>query len=145
MTIIQPLAVAGTASATVLSEPAAKVSSGDGAMFSAALDKAAATLPVSSAPLHTRAKDPLQEFEGFVLRSFVEEMLPKENTEFFGAGMAGDVWRSMMAEKIGEEIAAAGGIGIADMLAQSPTLAGRAAEVAAAEDDRLKAAGAAKI
>jgi peptidoglycan hydrolase FlgJ len=145
MTIIQPLAVSGAASATAPSAPAGKVAPGEGAGFSAALDEAAAALPVSSAPLHTRAKDPLQEFEGFVLRSFVEEMLPKENTEFFGAGMAGDVWRSMMAEKIGEEIAAAGGIGIADMLAQSPTLAGRAGEAAAAEDDRLKAAGAVKF
>ena len=60
---------------------------------------------------------PLQRFESFVLRSFVENMMPKDNTSFFGSGTAGEIWKSMLAEKIGDEMAAGGGIGIADMLA----------------------------
>ncbi len=62
--------------------------------------------------------EPLQRFESFVLRSFVESMLPDKNTSFFGTGTAGQIWKSMLAEKIGDEMAASGGIGIADMLAK---------------------------
>ena len=62
--------------------------------------------------------EPLQRFESFVLRSFVESMLPDKNTSFFGTGTAGQIWKSMLAERIGDEMAASGGIGIADMLAK---------------------------
>lgn len=61
---------------------------------------------------------PVQKFEGFVLRSFVESMLPSDNSSFFGTGTAGKIWKSMLAERIGDEMAGAGGIGIADMLAK---------------------------
>lgn len=64
-----------------------------------------------------REVPPLEQFEGFVLRSFVESMLPSGDSEFFGKGTAGDIWRSMLAEHIGNEIAKGGGIGIADMIA----------------------------
>ncbi|RIY01877.1 flagellar biosynthesis protein FlgJ [Aureimonas flava] len=59
---------------------------------------------------------PLQKFESFVLRSFIENMLPSQNTSFFGTGTAGNIWRSMLAERIGDEMAKSGGIGIAKML-----------------------------
>ncbi|RFC62639.1 rod-binding protein [Fulvimarina endophytica] len=59
---------------------------------------------------------PAQEFEAFALRSFVEEMLPSEASNFFGGGTAGNIWRSMMAEQLGEQLARDGGIGIADMI-----------------------------
>ena len=61
---------------------------------------------------------PMQEFESFALRSFVESMLPSEASNFFGSGTAGNIWRSMMAEQIGEQIARAGGIGIAETIAR---------------------------
>ncbi|MEN3792700.1 rod-binding protein [Fulvimarina sp. MAC3] len=61
---------------------------------------------------------PMQEFESFTLRSFVEAMLPSEASNFFGSGTAGNIWRSMMAEQIGEQIARAGGIGIAETIAK---------------------------
>ena len=64
--------------------------------------------------------DDLQQFEGFVLRTFVEAMLPKDGTSFFGSGTAGGIWKSMMAERLGEELAAGGGIGIADLLREGP-------------------------
>ena len=61
---------------------------------------------------------PYQEFESFVLRSFVESMLPRDAESVFGSGAAGDVWKGMLAEKIGAEIAQSGGIGIAEQLAK---------------------------
>ncbi|MFD2236339.1 rod-binding protein [Aureimonas populi] len=88
---------------------------------------------------------PLQQFEGFVLRTFVEAMLPQENTSFFGSGTAGGIWRSMLAEKLGDEIAAAGGIGIAEMLARDPTLAPEAQDTLRDTQARQDAAGAAKL
>jgi len=61
---------------------------------------------------------PHQQFEAFVLRSFVETMLPKDAEAVFGSGTAGDVWKGMLAEKIGDELARSGGIGIAEQLAK---------------------------
>jgi Rod binding domain-containing protein len=46
-------------------------------------------------------------------------MLPKNATNVYGKGTAGEVWRSMLAERIGEELAKSGEIGIADRLASS--------------------------
>jgi Rod binding domain-containing protein len=99
--------------------------------FAAALDAvgsgsaSAADRPVaaSSAPLaplvahKSRVAPPLEQFEGFVLRSFIESMLPSEASSYFGSGTAGEVWRSMMAEEIGNELAKGGGIGIAASIA----------------------------
>lgn len=73
--------------------------------------RTAATLP------NPRAKGtPPQEFEAFVLQTFIESMLPQNATAVFGKGNAGSIWKSMMAEQIGAQIAKAGGIGIARML-----------------------------
>ncbi|HEX2019673.1 MAG TPA: rod-binding protein, partial [Aurantimonas sp.] len=65
----------------------------------------------------SRVAPPLEQFEGFVLRSFIESMLPSEASSYFGSGTAGEVWRSMMAEEIGNELAKGGGIGIAASIA----------------------------
>ncbi|WP_062217391.1 rod-binding protein [Aureimonas sp. D3] len=67
---------------------------------------------------HSGELKPLQKFESFFLRNFVETMLPQKDTSFFGSGTAGQIWKSMLAERIGDEMAASGGIGIADMLAK---------------------------
>ncbi|MCJ2140894.1 rod-binding protein [Methylobacterium sp. E-066] len=86
--------------------------------------RTAATLPPP------RAKGtPPQEFEAFVLQTFIESMLPQNATAVFGKGNAGSIWKSMMAEQIGAQIAKAGGIGIARMLeaAHPPTAAADAA------------------
>jgi flagellar protein FlgJ len=55
-------------------------------------------------------------FEAVALTNFVEAMMPKQASAVFGAGTAGDVWKSMMAQQIAAELAHAGGIGIADHL-----------------------------
>ncbi len=61
------------------------------------------------------AADPYRKFEGQVIQQFVEAMLPKAET-VFGKGNAGGIWKSMLSEQIGQQIAKTGGIGIARML-----------------------------
>ena len=63
--------------------------------------------------------DVYRKFEAFILQMFVESMLPKDATKVFGKGTAGTVWRSMLAEQIGNEMAKGNGIGIAKQLAKS--------------------------
>ncbi|MGY3031112.1 flagellar protein FlgJ [Bradyrhizobium sp. USDA 4354] len=58
-----------------------------------------------------------RKFEAFILQTFVETMLPKESEEVFGKGTAGGVWKSMLAEQLGNQLAKGKGIGIAKQLA----------------------------
>ena len=60
---------------------------------------------------------PLVQFEAFVLQSFIQSIMPQEATAVFGEGTAGEVWKSMLAEKIAMQVAEAGGVGIAKMIA----------------------------
>ena len=62
---------------------------------------------------------PFEKYESFVLSSFVETMLPKDSEVLFGAGTAGEIWKSMLAEGLGSQLARFGGIGIANLLAAS--------------------------
>lgn len=59
-----------------------------------------------------------QKFEAFVLQTFIETMLPKEGGAVFGHDAGSGVWRSMMAEQLGNQIAKAGGIGLQKVLAR---------------------------
>jgi len=68
-----------------------------------------------------RRLDPYGQFEAFVLQSFVQSMLPKNATNVFGKGSAGEFWRSMLAEKMGDELARSGQVGIARRLAAGPS------------------------
>lgn len=63
-----------------------------------------------------KTADAAQKFESFVLQSFVQEMMPETQESVFGGGISGDFWKSMMAEKIAEQVAARGGVGIAETL-----------------------------
>ncbi|WP_441238162.1 rod-binding protein [Bradyrhizobium sp. 930_D9_N1_4] len=60
-----------------------------------------------------------RKFEAFILQTFVETMLPKESEQVFGKGTAGGVWKSMLAEQLGAQLAKGKGIGIAKQLAAS--------------------------
>jgi Rod binding domain-containing protein len=60
-----------------------------------------------------------RKFEAFILQSFVETMLPKDSAELFGKGTAGSVWKSMLAEQLGNQLARGKGIGIARQLASA--------------------------
>jgi peptidoglycan hydrolase FlgJ len=57
-----------------------------------------------------------QQFEAMILRSFVEEMMPKATPSLYGEGTAGEIWRSMQSDYMSQEIAKSGGVGIAKML-----------------------------
>jgi Rod binding domain-containing protein len=52
------------------------------------------------------------QFESVLLNNFIGEMLPKDAPDAFGKGVAGDMWRSMLAEKIADQLAGAGTLGI---------------------------------
>jgi Rod binding domain-containing protein len=71
-----------------------------------------------------------RKFEAFILQTFVETMLPKESEQVFGKGTAGGVWKSMLAEQLGSQLAKGNGIGIAKQLAAAnpagPNGAGKA-------------------
>ncbi|MEW5422255.1 rod-binding protein [Amorphus sp. 3PC139-8] len=71
-----------------------------------------------------------RNFEAMALTSFVETMLPGDAESVFGSGTAGNVWRSMLAQHIADEVADAGGIGIADSLRSAAELRGRETTVA---------------
>lgn len=60
-----------------------------------------------------------RKFEAMVLQNFVKSMLPAESEKIYGKGTAGEIWRGMMAEQIGDVIAKSGGIGIAESLAKN--------------------------
>ncbi|MEW6645337.1 MAG: rod-binding protein [Pseudomonadota bacterium] len=60
-----------------------------------------------------------RKFEAFVLQTFVESMLPHDASVVFGKGTAGTIWRSMLAEQIGNEMAKGNGVGIANQLAKA--------------------------
>ncbi|MBP0441262.1 rod-binding protein [Tianweitania sediminis] len=57
-----------------------------------------------------------QKFEAMVLQSFLQSMMPNDSETVYGGGMAGDIWKSMLAEQIAGVMAKRGGIGIADRL-----------------------------
>lgn len=64
----------------------------------------------------TKKPEPGVQFEAFFLQSFIQSILPQDATEVFGEGTAGEVWKSMLAEKVAMQFAEAGGIGIAKMI-----------------------------
>jgi len=51
-----------------------------------------------------------------VLQTFIQNMLPKDGAAVYGKGMAGEMWKSMLAEKVAGVVAERGGIGIADRM-----------------------------
>ena len=64
------------------------------------------------------APEHLRKFETMVLQNFVKSMMPADSEEVYGKGTAGEIWRGMMADQLGEALAKGGGIGIAESLAR---------------------------
>lgn len=58
-----------------------------------------------------------EKFEAYILQTWLEVLLPKEDGAFYGTDGAGGVWRSMMAEQLGDQVAKAGGVGLRRLLA----------------------------
>ncbi len=88
---------------------AAGASAGDSAAFAARLAGAGA----SRKPTPDAEAVAMEKFEAMVLGSFFEKMLPSDATAAYGEGLSGDMWKSIMAQHLGEAVAAQGGIGIA--------------------------------
>ena len=97
--------------------------------FSAALDRMAATPAASTrdysyhnptasiqSSVETKAHKAAIGVESVLLKSFVDQMLPKDAVNVFGGGVAGDVWKSMLSEKIANEVAKSGSLKFASRL-----------------------------
>lgn len=90
--------------------------------FSEILDSAnevaapAATAPRRHEPAGGAAKA-YQGFEAMALSTFIQNAMPEDDNEVFGSGTAGSVWKSMLSEQIANQMAKAGGVGIAKELA----------------------------
>jgi flagellar protein FlgJ len=97
-----------TAPETAGSEPAAS--------NTASAQFAAATKGASD---NSKSAAAYQKFEAFLLQTFVEAMLPKDASEVYGSGTAGDIWRSMFAEHIANELAESAKLGIATRISEN--------------------------
>jgi flagellar protein FlgJ len=64
----------------------------------------------------TTTPETFRRFEAMVLQTFIQNMLPKDGAAVYGKGMAGEMWKSMLAEKVAAVVAERGGIGIADRM-----------------------------
>ncbi|CAN7354188.1 rod-binding protein [Mesorhizobium sp. LjRoot246] len=94
---------AGGAGETFLVDTAASVDAGS-ILSRATADKAAeATDPAKK----------FKKFEAMVLQTFIQNMLPKDTEGVYGKGLAGDMWKSQLAERVADVMAERGGIGIA--------------------------------
>ncbi|MGD9639240.1 MAG: rod-binding protein [Alphaproteobacteria bacterium] len=63
------------------------------------------------------AKETAKDFEAFFISQMMEQMFSSIPTDgMFGGGHAEKVYRSMMLDEYGKDIAANGGIGIADQV-----------------------------
>ena len=73
--------------------------------------------PTAGAPGATGgAENAFQKFEAMVLGTFFQSMLPADASAIYGEGLAGDMWKSILAQHLGEAVAERGGIGIANRL-----------------------------
>jgi peptidoglycan hydrolase FlgJ len=113
--------------------------------FAANLDRAAGTATAMTSPVASAADarsrlteapggpDKLgqakTQFEAMMLNSFVGELLPKDTGDVFGQGMAGDMWRSMLAEQVSMQIAKSGKLGLARRLFATHEFAPRSTRV----------------
>jgi len=100
----------------------AKAAANDQSLAAAA--QAPSASPDAAAPVRIikapSSGEVYRKFEAFVLQVFVEAMLPQQSADIFGKGTAGSVWRSMLAEQLGNQLAQGKGIGIARQLAAAP-------------------------
>ena len=68
------------------------------------------------------------------MQTFIQSMLPKNAKNVFGKGIAGDIWKSMLAEKLANEVGRSGQVGLAKRL-QAGSAVGRLAAVGAGRCD----------
>jgi flagellar protein FlgJ len=54
-----------------------------------------------------------RKFEAFILHTWLELLLPKVDSGAFGSDHAGGLWRSLVAEQLGEQLGKTGALGLA--------------------------------
>lgn len=59
---------------------------------------------------------PAKRFEAFLLQGWLETILPKQDSGVYGLEAGGEIWRSMMAEQLANQVVRAGGVGIQSLL-----------------------------
>lgn len=77
------------------------------------------TSPKGDIATDAKSANPYQRFESMVLSQLVSAMMNAGGKNVFGGGTAMSAYTSLFSQAIGDEIAARGGIGIADALARS--------------------------
>ncbi|MCO5162593.1 MAG: rod-binding protein [Mesorhizobium sp.] len=92
-------------------------------LHAAADARSAAALSSSRAAAET-VPETFRKFEGMVLQTFIQSMLPQDAEAVYGSGLAGDMWKSFMATEIANQMAKAGGIGIAEKVLGAHYMAG---------------------
>lgn len=92
--------------------------------------------PASVRADETAGPEAFKRFEAMVLKTFIESMLPADGGAVYGKGLAGDMWKSMMAEKVAEVMAERGGIGIAERVLGGHYAEGRMERSAGALEGR---------
>lgn len=87
---------------------------------------AASTTTVAPHDVSIAKPNAYRKFEAQVLQTFIESMLPKDD-EVFGDKESSGVYRSLMAEQLANQMAGAGGIGLAKAIeaAHPPTSNGK--------------------
>lgn len=105
---------AGGATGTFSVDTAASVDAGS-ILSRATADKAATTDPAKK----------FKKFEAMVLQTFIQNMLPKDTEGVYGKGLAGDMWKSQLAERVADVMAERGGIGIAKSMLADHYLEGK--------------------
>ena len=71
----------------------------------------AGAAPAAAAPVDPKVKEAAEQFEGVFMSMLVGEMLKGTETEGGNA-----IYTGLMTEKLGDELARSGGIGLADVL-----------------------------
>lgn len=85
---------------------------------SAAAGDAFASIPSPHVPAKSSRRLPsaFGQLEAFLLQTFIQAMLPKNAPQTFGKSTAGETWKSMLAEKLANEVARSGQVGLAKRL-----------------------------
>ncbi len=78
-----------------------------------AFDPGVAAPARAAAPAAAETGSQFKRFEAMMLQTFIQNMLPKDTESVFGKGLAGDMWKSQLAERLADVMADRGGIGIA--------------------------------
>lgn len=104
--------------ATQRLERIAATGDGEATSFRALVEPARSMFAPTGAARSADARNtsPAHKFEALVLHQFVETMLPDDASAVFGEGSTGEIWKSMLAEQVADQMASSGGIGIADLL-----------------------------